>query len=85
MTGISVKISFYSLKVCFGDITHLRIDIAKLVGHQSWCDSDCNFVIEYMTTAGPITCEYDSKEKWRAILKGLDDALDGPNRDGVAS
>jgi hypothetical protein len=73
--------SFNALKIKFGDTTHLRIDATKLVGHQSWREGYGNrkFVIEYTTTGGQIVSEYDSEEKWRAILNGLDAALDGPN------
>lgn len=78
---ITVEMSFNCLKVRFGDVTHLRIDVTKLIGHQSWREGYGNrkFVIEYTTTAGQIVCEYDTEEKWREILRGLDLALDGPN------
>jgi len=77
---ITVEMSFNALKVRFGDITHLRIDAAKLIGHQAWREGYGNrkFVIEYTTTGGQIVCEYDSEVKWKAILAGLDLALDGP-------
>jgi hypothetical protein len=77
---ITVDMEYNSLKVRFGDITHLRIDATKLIGHQSWREGYGNrkFVIEYMTTGGPIVCDYDSEDKWKAILAGLDAALDGP-------
>jgi hypothetical protein len=75
---------FNHLKVKFGDLTHFRIDTTKYIAHQSWREGYGNrkFVIEYFTTGGPILCEYDSEEKWSAILAGLDDALDGPFRRG---
>lgn len=80
--GITVGMSFNALKVCFGDVTHLRIDATKLIGHQSWREGYGNhkFVIEYTTTAGQIICEYDTEDKWKAILAGLDRALDQPNK-----
>ena len=77
---ISVEMSFNALKVRFGDITHLRIDATKLIGHHAWREGYGNrkFVIEYTTTGGQIVCEYDTEEKWREILTGLDKALDQP-------
>lgn len=81
MIDISVKMQFNALKVYFGDVTHLRIDATKLVGHQSWREGYGNrkWVIEYTVSGtAPIICEYDSEEKWKAILVGLDKALDGP-------
>lgn len=81
--AISVEMSFNALKVRFGNVTHLRIDATKLIGHQSWREGYGNrkFVIEYTLTGGQIICEYDSEEKWKAILSGLDAALDQPNQD----
>jgi hypothetical protein len=78
---ITVEMSFNALKVRFGGVTHLRIDATKLIGHQSWREGYGNrkFVIEYTTTAGQIVSEYDTEDKWREILAGLDRVLDGPN------
>lgn len=80
--SIKVEMLFNSLKVRFGDVAHLRIDAAKLLGYQSWREGYGNrkFIIEYTMTGGQIVCQYDSKEKWKTILDGLDAALDGPNR-----
>lgn len=77
---VSVAMSFNALKVSFGELTHLRIDATKLVGHQSWREGYGNkkYVIEYTTTGGQIVCEYDDETKWKAILDGLDKALDQP-------
>ena len=85
--NISVEMSFNALKVCFGDTTHLRIDATRLIGHQSWREGYGNskFVIEYTTDGGKIVCEYDSEEKWKTILTGLDKALDAPNRSTLSS
>lgn len=79
----SVEMSFNALKIRFGGITHLRIDATKLIGHQSWREGYGNrkWVIEYaLDGGGRIVCEYDTEEKWQAILEGLDRALDQPNR-----
>lgn len=77
---ITVEMIFNALKIRFDDVTHLRVDATKLIGHQAWREGYGNrkFVIEYTTTGGQIVCEYDSEEKWREILMGLDRVLDGP-------
>jgi len=77
---VSVRMEYAALKVRFGNTTHLRIASNKLIGHQSWREGygTRKFVIEYMTTAGTIRSEYDTEEKWKAILAGLDAALDEP-------
>ena len=79
---ISVEISFNILKVRFGGLTHLRIDATKLIAYQSWREGYGNrkFVIVYTTTTGEILCEYDTEDKWKTILEGLDRTLDQPNR-----
>jgi len=78
----TVEMSFNALKVRFGSMTHLRIDVTKLIGFQSWREGYGNrkFVIEYTMVGGQIVCEYDTEDNWKAILDGLDKALDQPNR-----
>lgn len=82
MNGPVVSMSFNALKIQFGGFTHLRIDATKLLGFQSWREGYGNkkFVIEYTLAGGQIVCEYDSEDHWKTILKGLDEALDQPNR-----
>lgn len=78
--SITVKMQFNALKIYFGDLTHLRIDATKLVGYQSWREGYGNrkWVIEYTVEGGKIVTEYDTEDKWKIILAGLDDTLDGP-------
>jgi hypothetical protein len=85
--AVSVELSFNVLKVRFGATTHVRIDVTRLLGYQSWREGYGNrkFVIEYtLAGGGPIVCEYDDVAKWQAILAGLDQALDQPNRTVIA-
>jgi hypothetical protein len=80
--NVSVSLCYTSLRVCFGNTTHLRISLDKLIGYQSWREGygTRKFVIEYtVANGGPILCDYDSEEKWKAILSGLDAAFDSPN------
>lgn len=85
---VTVSLSYTSLVVHFGDTTHTRILLDRLIGYQSWREGYGNnkFVIEY-TVAGsaPILCEYDCEMKWKAILAGLDAVFEKPNTSTVSS
>jgi hypothetical protein len=72
----AVTLTHYSLKIHFGSVLHLRIPRADLVGVQSWRDGPRHFSIEYHLRGGAsIKTEYDTPEKWTAILAGLDEVL----------
>ena len=77
---ILVEMRYNALRISFGGITHLRLDMTKYVAHHSWRQGYGNkkFVIEFTMDGGVICCDYDREDKWKAILKGLDDALDAP-------
>ena len=77
---ITVQMRYNSLTVSFGETTHLRLDVTKYLGHQSWRAGYGNrkFVIEFTMAGGTITCDYDREDKWKEILAGLDKALDAP-------
>jgi major membrane immunogen (membrane-anchored lipoprotein) len=77
---ITVVMRYNALVVSFGDVTHLRFNHARYIGHQSWRAGygDKKFVIEITLDGGVITCDYDREDKWKAVLKGLDDTLDAP-------
>ena len=77
---VTVQMRYNALTVSFGDITHLRLDVTKYLGHQSWRQGYGNkkFVIEITMAGGIITCDYDREDKWKEVLDGLDKALDAP-------
>jgi hypothetical protein len=66
----------YAIRVYFGDVLHLHVDRAKYVGLQSWTDHAASYSIEITTRDGAsITLEYDRADKWRAVLKAIDEVL----------
>lgn len=70
---INFKISFNNLKIYFDNILHLKIDINKLVGIQSWKRKHKYFIEYTFDNNTTIECEYDSRDKWEKILKYLDE------------
>lgn len=72
---ITLKTEYNVVKIYFNGIIHLRFNRPSLVGFQSWsCDSG-KWAICYTFESNTITCEYDSAEKWKAVLKLLDEKL----------
>jgi len=73
---VSVTIDFDTVRIKFGAGLHMMFYKSKLVGFQSWKHGDTGFTIEYtFTDTSKITCEYNDKGNWAAILQGLDEAL----------
>lgn len=72
---VTVDLAFDSLRVRFGTVLHLHVKRSKLLGIQSWRYGEKNYFIEYTMEGNAITCEYDDKEKFEAILKRLDELL----------
>ena len=70
-----VSVSYESIKIRFGGVLHLHLQ-RPIYAVQSWVqERQAKFTIQYTTAAGDVTSEYDEKEKWLAILAGLDKAL----------
>lgn len=76
---------FNALRILFGNVVHLRLNAQNLLGYQSWREGYGNkkFVIEYTLVGGQIICEYDTEDKWKEILAGLDKVLDSPNKEAI--
>ena len=76
----SFQMQYNALTVSFGGVTHLRLDMTKYLGHQSWRQGYGNrkFVIEFTMAGGTITTDYDREDKWKEVLDGLDKALNAP-------
>jgi hypothetical protein len=72
---IRVVATYYAFKVMIGDLCHVRLDRQRFVGFQSWREGPCRFCIEYTLQGGDILTEYDTIEKWRAVLCGLEKVL----------
>lgn len=76
MAEITSEIQYDRVKIKFGGVLHLLIPRSKFVGMQSWrAERENNYLIEYTMTDGKILCEYDSAEKWKAVLAEMDKHL----------
>lgn len=65
------------LFIKFDGITHFRCDRREVIGLQSWVVNRGRVtpvysVQIYVRGGADITLEYDSIQKWRAVLAGLD-------------
>ena len=77
-TAPTVVLDHYAIRIYFGEVLHLHLDRAKLLGVQAWTDGDHDFSIEYALSGGSIVTEYSDREVWRSILAALDHVLLGP-------
>lgn len=74
---ISVTSTEREVFIRINGITHCRIDRRRITGLQSWIINrgrvTPTFAIDVVMEAGPnILLEYDSFDKWKAILDGFD-------------
>jgi len=73
---ITVQVEYDAIKVRIGGTLHLYIVRSKLLAVHSWkMERHGKYCIEYTTVDGDVTCDYDSVEKFNAILDGLDKVL----------
>lgn len=73
--NVEVQIEHYYFKVLINGYCHVCIDRSEFIGYQSWMDADTMCVIEYYTKTNKITTQQDSIEKWKELLKALNDNL----------
>ena len=76
MPKIELKINKKQIKIYIDDILHLSIVREELISIQSWImgyDGYRKYHIEYTTKTNTIESEYDNIEKWKKILKLLDE------------
>jgi hypothetical protein len=69
----SITLSGKSLKLYINGFLHLSIRRERLLGVQSW-EMDGKFCIEYTLDDAVILTEYNKPDKWKAILKLLDES-----------
>lgn len=71
-----VELKFDSIRIYFGALLHLSIRRSELFAVQSWRRGAANYFIEYTARGGAaVLTEYDSREKFAAVLRQLDAAL----------
>ncbi len=69
---VEVKVEYDAIRVLFNGALHLHLIRSKLLGIQSWMRlPEGKFYIEYTLAGGVITCDYDAREKWQAVLDSL--------------
>lgn len=70
---LKITTEYNALKIYFGEILHLKIAQDRIIGFQSWIMGS-TYCIEYsLVGGGSILTEYDDPEKWKTILKALDE------------
>lgn len=74
---IEVTATEREIVIKFNGITHLRCDRRELLGLQSWVVNRGRlmpvYAVQIYTRCGKeIVLEYDSIEKWKKVLAGLD-------------
>lgn len=70
-----VEIGHYYFKVFIDNSLHVCIDQKEFVGISSWYDCETMCVIEYITKTNCIRTEFDSVDKWKAVLNELNNNL----------
>jgi len=70
-----IKITGLYVKLYINDTLYVMFNQVEFKGLQSWRMGKNWFVIEIYIKDLTITLEFDSKEKWEAILKLLDENL----------
>jgi hypothetical protein len=71
----TVTLGYESIKIHFGEVLHLHLS-RPIFAMQSWVqEREGKYTIQYTTAGGDVTSEYDDKEKWKAILSGMDKLL----------
>jgi hypothetical protein len=69
----SLKIVGKAIKLYINGFLHLSIRRERLLGVQAW-ELDGKFCIEYTLDSAVILTEYNKPDKWKAILKLLDES-----------
>jgi hypothetical protein len=69
---IKVFTTLAHLRVKINGLLHFSISLDQLVGIQSWIVASGSYRIVYYTKTGKITCEYDNRNNWELILRGLE-------------
>lgn len=71
-TKIDIIIEFDTIKIYIKTILFLAIRRDEYVGLQSWIEGEMKWKIEFYLKTTSIITEFNSKEKWKAMLTELD-------------
>lgn len=72
---VDVSIGHYYFKVFIDGVIHVCIDRNQFIGVVSWYDCETQCSIKWITKTNNIKTEYDSVEKWKQVLKAINDNL----------
>jgi len=77
MSGPSIKVTrdFYAIRVFINDLLHVWVPVDKLIGMETWCDTDSDFSIEFALAGGSMHLEYTDRDRWAMIVSGLEGVL----------
>jgi hypothetical protein len=70
---ITVEMRNGSVRVLYDGLIHISFRREDLIGIQSWRWGHDDYWIEYTLKGGSMLTEYDSKEKFEIILRGLNE------------
>lgn len=70
--NVEVQFGYYTIRIRIDGVLHLLLLRSEFLGFQAWKDNDTQYCIEYVMKGGSMQCEYDTREKWQAILAKLD-------------
>ena len=68
---IRVFTTLYHLRITINGLLHFSLKLDDLVAIQSWIVASGSYRIVYYTKTIEIVCEYDNRDNWQTILKGL--------------
>jgi hypothetical protein len=70
----SISVEDNQVKIYINELIHLMLRKDKLLGFDSWILENASFkyCIEFYLQGSTILLEYDTREKWEAILRLLD-------------
>jgi hypothetical protein len=73
---ITRQVTFDLTKIYFDDICHLAYVRSHVVGFQTWFSPPSMYSLEITFRDGAtILTEYDDKEKWKTVIKLIEDNL----------
>ncbi len=73
--NITGEHTYLFFRVKIDGITHMSIKAEEIISCQTWFNTSAKYCIEFQTNHTSILFEYDSKDKWLAVIKILEDNL----------
>lgn len=75
---MSVELEHDAIVIRCRGLIHVHIRRSEYLGFQSWRNGENNYAVEFtLRDSGVLLCEYDTREKWECVLRGLEKVLLG--------